>query len=319
MRHFPVSRARVVSSRRALPSWQLRAPIAGLIVCLIASCATPSREKRVLAYSPDDFRSELLQRIPNLPDRLIAPPHVVDAETVERARTHVMRAKSGPDRVQALVDFLSLEKPDGLGLAYDWSSTGSAAATIELGRGNCVALASVLIALGRGLEWPIYYAEARTRKPETHEFQAMRALSDHMAVILATKSFQMVIDFTGLLDEVEDIRPIDDLTAYAHILNNTTAQRLMMPGINPSEAQWDAAIQGFELATRIQPSLGRAWNNLGIALTRRRRFEEARAAYERAVALDTAFGSAEVNLTIMETRALGEATILRSDAEIGEN
>lgn len=284
-----------------------------MIVCLITSCASLSRDKRVLAYSPADFRSELSRRVPNLPERLMSPPYVVDRETIERARAHTMKAEPGPERVQSLVEFLSLAKPEGLGLVYDWSASGPADATIELGRGNCVALASVLVALGRGLGWPIYYAEARTRNPETHQFEAMRALSDHMAVVLAAKSFQMIIDFTGLLDEVEDLRPIDDLTAYAHIVNNTTAQRLMTPGVVPDDAQWDAAIQGFELATKIQPSLGRAWNNLGIALTRRHHFDQAREAYERAVALDTAFGSAKLNLTIMETRALGDAKMRRSD------
>jgi tetratricopeptide (TPR) repeat protein len=204
----------------------------------------------------------------------------------------MLKAKRGPARVQALVDFLSAKKPEGLGLVYDWSATGSAASTIESGRGNCVSLATVLVALGRCVGWPIYYAEAGSRFPETQDFDSMRALSDHMAVLIAAESFQMVVDFSGQLTEFEDLRPIDDLTAYAHIINNTTAQRLMIPGSIPDEAQWQIAINGLGLglATRIQPELGRAWNNLGIALTRQGRFEEAREAYQQLVALDTALG-----------------------------
>ena len=99
---------------------------------------------------------------------------------------------------------------------------------------------------------------------------------------------------------------IDDVTAYAHVLNNLSAQRVMLA---EGEPDWDAAIRGFKLATQLQPKLGRAWNNLGIALTRRGRFDEARMMYELALELDTAFGAAEHNLTLMETRAEGEARV----------
>lgn len=285
------------------------------ILIASASCASNAREeereRRTFAYAPEAFRAALLERVPDLPPRLSASPHAVDPETIARANEYMMQAKRGPARVQALVDFLSLKKPEGLGLVYDWNATSGAASTIASGRGNCVSLATVLVALGRGVGWPTYYAEARSRRPQTQEFEFVRALSDHMVVLIAAESFQMVVDFTGQLAELEDLRPIDDLTAYAHIINNSTAQRLMVPGMTPDETLWQAAINGFRLATRIQPELGRAWNNLGIALTRLDRFEEAREAYQQAVALDTAFGSAQVNLTIMETRALGSVEVLK--------
>ena len=91
-----------------------------------------------------------------------------------------------------------------------------------------------------------------------------------------------------------------------------SAQRVMTIDVAPTSAQWEIAEKGFRLATRIQPGLGRSWNNLGIALTRLERFEEARFAYERAVSLDTAFGSASRNLVVMETRATGETSIQQS-------
>ena len=283
-----------------------------VLVAGLAGCATDSRPKPVLAYEADEFRHALELRVPGIPAALAQPPHEIDEQTIERARRHVMKAPRGPDRVQALVDFLSMPKPQGLGLGYDWSASGTAATTIERGRGNCVALASVLVGLGRGLGWPIYYAEARTRKPETQEFEEVVALSDHMAVLVVAKTVQMIIDFTGLVEDVYEIRLIDDLTAWAHILNNLTAQSLMNADRASDEATWQRAASGFDLVTQIDPTLGRAWNNLGIALTRLKRFDEARHAYRRAVELDTAFGSAERNLTIMETRALGDAAILET-------
>lgn len=281
----------------------------------LAGCASNRPAKPRLAYSTDDFRSEIQARAPEIPERLTQAPHEVDAATIERAREHVMRAPRGPDRIHALVEFLSLPRPEGLGLEYEWAATGTAALTIERGRGNCVALAAVLVGLGRGLGWPIYYAEARTRRPETQAFEQVVAVSDHMAVLVVAKTVQMIIDFTGQVEEIYSIRPIDDLTAYAHILNNIAAQSLMNVDPGTDEATWQRAASGFELATRIEPALGRSWNNLGIALTRLGRFDEARQAYRRAVELDTAFGSAERNLTIMETRAIGETSVLESPVQ----
>jgi tetratricopeptide (TPR) repeat protein len=275
-------------------------------------CATASRENVELAYRPDSFRVEILARVPDLSQALSEAPFVIDSAIIERARARVLSTPRGPARVQTLVDFLMDPEPEGLGLAYDWASTGSASVTIERGRGNCVSLASVLVGLGRGLDWPIFYAEARTRRPETQAFEEVTALSDHMAVIIAAKSVQLIVDFTGLVEDIYSIRPIDDLTAYAHVINNIAAQSVMSNQGTMDTAAWTGAIAGFDLATRIEPTLGRAWNNKGIALSKLGRFEEAREAYQRAVELDTAFGSAGRNLSMMETRARGKAEIIET-------
>ncbi len=275
----------------------------------LMGCAGLSREKPTLAYDADTFRATIVARVPEISPGLSHAPHEIDEATIERARRHVTAIARGPARIQALVDFLSAPEPEGLGLVYDWSVSGTAARTIERGRGNCIALASVLVGLGRALDWPIFYAEARPQRPETQAFEEVVALSDHMAVLVVARSVQMIIDFAGPLDELYSVRPIDDLTAYAHILNNLSAQIVMSEHATASVAAWQRAAAGFDLATRIEPELGRAWNNLGIALSKLGRFDEARDAYRRAVELDTAFGSAERNLTMMETRALGETTI----------
>ena len=293
----------------------LRSMICALLLALLASlvgCATRSPRKASLALPPDVFHAEILTRAPDLSPALATAPYVVDEKTIARARKRVMAAPRGPARVQALVDFLSTPKPEGLGLVYDWSASGNASSTIERGGGNCVALASVLVGLGRGLDWPIFYAEARTRQPETKEFEEVTALSDHMAVLVVAKTVQMIIDFTGLIHEGYTVRPIDDLTAYAHIINNVSAQSVMRTDGDVDAEAWERAVTGFDLATRIQPDLGRAWNNKGIALSKLARFDEARDAYRRALELDADFGSAERNLTMMETRALGQTKILAS-------
>lgn len=288
-----------------------------LVACLAilagsSGCASPPSKAQSLSYDSESFRAALRERVPELSERMVQAPFEISSETLAVARKRVMAAPRGPERVRALVDFLSDPKPQGLGLEYDWATSSTAERTLELGRGDCVALATVMVGLGRSLDWPIYFAEARTRRPETHNFSELTVLSDHMVVIVVAKTVRMVIDFLGLVEAGYEIRPIDDLTAYAHLVNNVSGHRVISGKSESREESWTAALNGFRLATLIQPNLGRAWNNLGIAYTRLERFDEARAAYHRAVELDTAFGSPLRNLTIMETRAAGAPTLTES-------
>jgi Flp pilus assembly protein TadD len=49
---------------------------------------------------------------------------------------------------------------------------------------------------------------------------------------------------------------------------------------------WKEAVYRFEKAIEIDPSYGGAWNNLGIAYEQMGRFDDARKAYEKALALE---------------------------------
>jgi len=269
--------------------------------------------RRQLSYAPEAFRAEMAARVPELGEALSRPPFEIDAEIVERARKVIEAAPLGPPRVQALVDFLMKPEPRGLGLVYDWSVSATASRTVELRRGNCFAMASVMVGLGRGLGWPIYYAEAHPPEPETQQFEDVKALSDHMVVMIVAKTVKQIVDFTGLLKDGYDIKPISDLTAYAHLINNIAGQSVMNDGRPSTDADWEKAREGFELATRIEPGLGRAWNNLGIVYRRMGRVDEARDAYHRALALEVGFGSAKRNLSLMETRSEGGTRLIQTE------
>lgn len=290
-----------------------RAPLLGLAcVALVGLACASGPRKHALDYPPHEFRSVLRERVPGLSDELSRAPFEIDPAIIARARKKVESAPLGQARIQALVDFLMQPEPKGLGLVYDWSISATAERTIALRRGNCFAMASVMVGIGRGLGWPIYYAEARPRLPETQQFEDVKALSDHMVVMVLAKTVKMIVDFTGLVKEGYDIRPIDDLTAYAHLVNNVSGQRVMNEQRAASDADWQAAREGFELATRIQPELGRAWNNLGIVYRHFGRIDDAREAYHRALALDAGFGSAARNLSLMETRSEGGTSLMQT-------
>jgi tetratricopeptide (TPR) repeat protein len=301
--------------------WRYRASLIVYLTFLVGlvglaglcGCASSSSSGPRLSYRSAEFRAELRERVPDLTGELGRAPFEVPKDIKLLAERRVMAAPPGASRVRALVSFLSDPKPTGLGLKYDWATSANAKATIRAGRGDCVALATVLVGLGRSLGWPIYFAEARTRTPITHEFAEVTVLSDHMVVVVLAKTVRMSIDFLGLVEEGFDIRPIDDLTAYAHLINNVAGHRVLNEKGPDLTGGWKAALKGFQLATQVDPRLGRAWNNLGIAYTRLGQFRQARLAYQRAVELDTAFGSAEHNLMIMETRAKGGTTMIESE------
>ncbi len=288
-----------------------RARLAWIVVLAVAIACANAPPKRRLAFSPEAFQSELRIRIPDADDRAARPPFEVGPEIVERAREVIEAVPLGPPRVQALIDFLMKPEPVGLGFVYDWSVSATAARALELRRGNCFALASVMVGVGRGLGWPVYYAEARPPKPETMQFEDVRAITDHMVVLIVSKTVKQIVDFTGLLKEGYDVEPISDLRAYAHLVNNIAGQRVMTVERAATDSDWQAAREDLEIATRIDPSLGRAWNNLGVVYRRLGRVEEARVAYGRALELDADFGSTERNLSVMETRAAGAASSIQ--------
>jgi tetratricopeptide (TPR) repeat protein len=301
---------RVRDGRAALA----RALVVAAWMLLVGLGCASAQPKRQLSYEPEGFRTELKTRVPELGDALTRAPFEVDAAVIERARDAIEAAPLGPPRVQALIDFLMEPEPRGLGLVYDWSVSATAQRTIELRRGNCFAMASVMVGLGRGLGWPIFYAEARPPEPDTQQFEEVKAVSDHMVVMIVAKTVKQIVDFTGLLKEGYDIKPISDLTAYAHLINNIAGQRVMNEEHASTDADWQAAREGFELATRIEPSLGRAWNNLGIVYRRLGRVDEARDAYHRALELDVGFGSTQRNLSLMETRSEGGTSVIQTES-----
>ena len=290
----------------------VRALVAAASMLLVGVACASGQPKRQLSYEPEAFRVALKARVPELGDAMTSAPFEVDEAIIERARDAIEAVPLGPPRVQALIDFLMKPEPRGLGLVYDWSVSATAKRAIELRRGNCFAMASVMVGLGRGLGWPIFYAEARPPEPNTQQFEEVKAVSDHMVVVIIAKTVKQVVDFTGLLKEGYDIKPISDLTAYAHLINNIAGQRVMNEEQAATDADWQAAREGLELATRIEPELGRAWNNLGIVYRRLGRVDEARYAYHRALELDVDFGSTQRNLSLMETRAEGGTSLIQT-------
>ena len=86
------------------------------------------------------------------------------------------------------------------------------------------------------------------------------------------------VAFAGLLSGVA-------LPAYADVRSQAKSQ--VDFGIKVAQnGLWKEATYRWEGAAEIDPTYAAAWNNLGIGYEHEGRFEDARKAYEKAVALD---------------------------------
>jgi tetratricopeptide (TPR) repeat protein len=286
---------------------QLLAGVSALLLLTPLACGG-FKERPRFAYSPAQFRDEVVRRVPEFESQAIEVPFEVDGEHIKLALETIRAAPLGHARIEALVRMLHVPPPEGLGLRYAATTTQTAEETIRSGKGNCVALASVLVGLGRGIGWPVFYAEALVRDEEIRREDNLAIRADHMVVVITAKTVKAVVDFTG---PVEGYTPriIDDLHAYAHLVNNRASEVILANLDAGTEPAWGSALDGFTLATRITPDLARAWNNRGVALARLGRLEDARGAYAKALSMQGDLDSPQQNLIVLETRSRGETTI----------
>jgi tetratricopeptide (TPR) repeat protein len=261
-------------------------------------CAQSGPRTPRFEYSATELRHEILLRAPRQPASDVIVPFEVESDAIERARRVVLRRSGGPQQILALVD--SLSDPEVFGLRYDWGATGSARQTLERGAGNCLSLASVLIGLARGLGWTALYVEAVPADLEQYVETDVTVWADHMVVLLMTPDARAYVDFSGQPDRRYRLKAIDDLAATAHFYNNRAYGRIHRAADDASPVPWDRAMRDFEIATRIRPEFARAWNNLGVALTRLGRLERARHAYDTAIAIDGDLASPRQNLTLLQ-------------------
>ena len=269
---------------------------------LVALTASACQSTSGLVFSASELRSEVRHRAGDLAPIEIVVPYEVDGDPIERSRNAIEALPPGEARVYALVDLLSVPRPEGFGLRYRGSVTASARETLEHGEGNCVSLASVLVALARGVGWKAYYAEAGVLRDEEVEGSEIEVRADHMVVVVEAAGVVRVVDFRAE-EPLGGVRVIDDVTAYGHFVNNLGFERILGANRQKRAVPWRRVRDDFALAIAISPGSARAWNNLGVALARMGQDEEARNAYVRAQELDEDLSSAQRNLDILETRS----------------
>jgi hypothetical protein len=251
-------------------------------------------------YTPEGLRREVARRVAEIDPADVIVPFEVDAPTVARAQ-QLLAGVGGEERVDALV--AALRDPAGFGLRYEWATTGTAAETLVHGGGNCLALSSTLVGIARSLGFQAWYLEVIVADPQWRMDGDVAVQADHVAAVVDSGQRRLFVDFSGRLARARRIRAMDDFEVLAHFYNNRGYELLHRAESEGAAVPWEQVARDFQLATRIQPSHARAWNNLGVARARQGDDRGARDAYETALALERGIQSAHLNLVALYLRA----------------
>jgi len=271
----------------------------GASFALLAASACASSPR--LALTPAELRAELRQRIGDLGPADEIVPFEVGPDAVALAREKLVAVREPAERARALADLL--RSSEGFGLRYEWATTDTAEGTLLRGGGNCMSLSSVLIGLARDLGLTAYYLEVLIADPTRRDDAGVAVYADHVAAMIATREGGIFVDYSGELPHARAVRAIGDLEAVAYYFTNRGYELMHRADRASAPVPWQLVAREFELATRVQPGMARAWNNLGVARARLGDDPQARIAYERAIELQPELRSAHVNYAMLLERS----------------
>jgi tetratricopeptide (TPR) repeat protein len=261
----------------------LAAPLA------LAACASPQ-----LAYEPDALRTEIARRAPALAQEEVVVPFELDEASAARARALVGDSRSEEDKVGILV--AALFDPSKFALAYADGVTGTATDTLRVGKGNCLALASVFVGLARAAGLRAYYMDASAHIHETRLGDDGMAVNEgHVTAMVETSAGKIGLDFARL-GKFRWYRILDDVEAIAHFYNNRGYELVQAARERAAPIDWSEASHQFRLAVAVMPGFARAWNNLGIAVAHLGRRDEAIAHWRESIRRDPALPAPRNNL-----------------------
>ena len=257
------------------------------------ACAPGSKK----VYTSDEVARELDVRVsPEIRDDIVIPFEIDDEI---RQITHEVTNGLTDDRAKMRAIVRTIIERTGLSIAYDWLSNKTAKEVFYEGRGNCLAYTNLFVGMGREVGIRAVYVNVTTIERITREAEVI-VNNGHITGGLILGPDVIVIDFTRT-PEREYMGPvvIDDLEAIANFYNNQgflygyfTETEGDAIGFDPQEKEMEM----YRLSLEILPSFLRARNNLGVALKRRGRMEEAIVEYKTAIEIDPKFAEAHSNL-----------------------
>jgi len=195
--------------------------------------------------------------------------------------TIALRASQGPSersRIQGLVRYL-VDK-DGLSFRYVHTRTLNAEAAFEAAEGDCMSYAMLYVAAARSMGLEVHFVRITTL-PVSWEEGGRFFTASHIAVAhgMDTGADAIVVDFSATHTtewRFSLYTAIDDDTAFVLFHSNKAVELLLHD--KPVEAEH---LLNYLLANA--PVVPEVYNNLGIALMREHRPEEAAELYGEAI------------------------------------
>jgi len=246
-------------------------------------------------YTPDEMRSELESRVSTQMRDEIVIPFELDDEIRQLAREVTRNVPTDEEKVRAIID--AITSLAGFSISYDWLSNKTAKEVFREGKGNCLAYSNLFVGMARAVGVEAAYADVKFTERVTREAEIV-VKSTHITAAVTTGSGATLIDFTRTPErKYTAFRVIDDLEAIANFYNNQG----FLYGYFTEKAAVDfdpleKELEMYRLALEILPTFLRGRNNLGVALRRRGRIDEAIEQYKLALEQDPKYVEAHSNL-----------------------
>ncbi len=225
----------------------------------------------------------------------IVIPFEIDDEIRQLAREATRDATNPSEKVRAIVrTIIGLE---GFSLSYDWLSNKTAQEVFREGRGNCLAYSNLFVGMARSVGVDASYADVRFTERITREAEIV-VRSTHITAAVRRITGTAIIDFTATPErEYIGFDVIDDLEAIANFYNNQGFLYGYFTEIEDVDFDpLEKELEMYRLALEVLPTFHRARNNLGVALRRRGRIDEAIEQYKLAIEHDPKYAEAHSNL-----------------------
>jgi tetratricopeptide (TPR) repeat protein len=258
---------------------------------LLVGCG--ATQKRI--YTPDELRAELALRVSTQVRDEIVIPFEIDDEIRQLAHDVTRDTRTDREKTQAIVR--AIMDLSGFSLSYDWLSNKTAREVFREGKGNCLAYSNLFVGMARAVGLDATYADVLFTEHVAKEAEIV-VNSSHITAAVALPSGTQLVDFTRTPErKYVGFRVIDDLEAIANFYNNQG----FLYGYFTESADVDfdpleKELEMYRLALEVLPTFSRALNNLGVALRRRGRVDEAIAQYELAIEADPKYAEAYSNL-----------------------
>lgn len=213
----------------------------------------------------------------------------------EDMRDYVRKATQLPQTVKAKAEALvratfTREEDGGLGIQYDNSRTRTVQEVWVDRKANCLGLTAFFVAACRSLGIETMFAEA----PGVSQWRKVGDLvrhEKHMVAVLDNKPVgKFVMDFAPeLRKNFYNVIPLPEDRARAMFHSNRAVERL-------DGGDSEGALAEARTGLAASPSVGIAWNVLGVVLRERGDLAGAEDAFRRALKVDPNEGAACGNL-----------------------
>ena len=260
----------------------------------LSACGTPT--VRVFSFEPEALRIAVAERA-NAPVPEFEVPFLVNEDDVARARKATALYVTTKDRARALAS--AIKDPHVFGIAYEPTVVRTARQAIDEKRGDCLGVSSAFVGLAREIGIKAFYLDASDRVNTLQNGDDMIISSGHVSAVVIAEQGPLIVDFDNQIRNFAHHRMMDDVQAMAHYFNNHGFELLNAASSAGAELPWAEAREQFFIATQLNASLARAWNNLAIAEKKLGNFEKAELYYRVAIDQDAEFAEPRTNLGLL--------------------